>query len=298
MILTKDEISFFDLDGTLWNIKEDVFIIDKERPYKKLLTIPRYEYMLIKNGFYQKDGVKLDYNGEIYYIHKKMFDKVKKRANSQNSERFGISFINYDYKDYIKNSEMKFLLNNIIHLTNDITDIGILTARYNQRNHGDLLNILRIELKKLNLELNKIFFISDKLYSKTPYFQSMSKMFVLLEHLVGLKIVNGKFTNEKQDTYNIVNFYDDNIRNIDVTNNIMFYFSNMLYKVDDTLYNYIINRIKNNRLILNTYLISNNTLNPFKKNSIILTIPTKYPIYKDVTIVENIKKYDQFLKKQ
>jgi hypothetical protein len=53
------EISFFDLDGVLWNIKnDDIWIIDKEKPYKPVLILDPLEFQLIQNGKFKKDDLK------------------------------------------------------------------------------------------------------------------------------------------------------------------------------------------------------------------------------------------------
>ena len=86
------EIAFFDLDGTLWNIKnEDVWIIDKEKPYKPVVILNNLEFSLIKAGKFVKDELPLEYNGQKYFISKDLFEIIKKKSGSENIERFGIS---------------------------------------------------------------------------------------------------------------------------------------------------------------------------------------------------------------
>lgn len=291
------EISFFDLDGTLWNLNNDIYIIDKEKPHKHLLKISRYEYALIKGGFYTKDGIKLDYNGRKYYISKDMFEVLKSKSNTENEERFGVSFINFSNRENLNQSDLKYLLHNILHLSKNTMDVGLLTARFDQRNHADLLNNLRLELKDINIDINKIYFVSDTIYSKTPYFQAMGKLYVLLEHLIGLKIKDGMFTDEEQDMYDTVYFYDDDIKNIDFANSIMFYLSGMLYKSNDEIHKKVSERIQNNNLVLKNYLVTHNKMNPFKETIIKISQPAKYPIFTDSKVVESryIKPYVKFL---
>ena len=267
----KNEISFFDLDGTLWNIKnEEIWVIDKEKPYKALLTISHNEFALIRAGIYKKDNTQLSYNGQNYFISKELFEIIKKKSGSDNIERFGISFIPLVRKEILDKRELEILTKNIEHLRyNKFVDIGLLTARTNQRNHMDLLNKLRLELKKINIEISKIFFTGEGSTRKDP----RKKTYVLLEHLIGLKIRDGKFVPIKQDWYKKVSFYDDDVSCVSYANDIQTYLNDLLRNTDNETFRIIIDRIKENKLTLETNLITNNDTNRFKKNVIILEEP-------------------------
>lgn len=271
-----NELALFDLDGTLWNLKnDDIWIIDKDNPYKPIITISDIEFSLIKNGNYINDHIQLNYNGKTFYISNELFNLIKFKAKSENPERFGISFMPKIKKELLNKKEFDILLKNIEHLRyNKFVDIGLLTARSNQKNHSDLLNKLRIELNKIGIDIKKIFFVGSKGYISSP----IKKLNVILEHLIGLKIDGNKFVYLKQDWYKKVSFYDDDIKNIDYCDDIQDYFNDILKNTDDELYNIIIDRIENYDIILETNLVTNNDLNKFKKNKIKLKMPNRYPI--------------------
>jgi len=282
------DLAMFDLDGVLWNIKnDDIWIIDKEKPYKPLIILNQLEFSLISNGKFKKDDHPLEYNGQTYYISEELFDIIKKKSGSENIERFGISFIPLVRKEILDKREIDVLSHNIEHLRyNKFTDIGLLTARSNQKNHVNVINKLRLELKKIGIEISKIFFVGEGMRMGTDY---KRKVFVLLEHLVGLKIKDGKFVSIKQDWYKKVSFYDDDPKNIDYANDAQMFFDELLRKTDDELYRIIIDRISTFPLQLDTYLVTDNEINRFKKNSVILKTPIKYPIK------ESLKKYKDFI---
>jgi len=285
-----NEIAFFDLDGTLWNIKnDDIWIIDKEKPFRPVIILNHLDFSLIKAGRYRKDELPLDYNGQIYYISKDLFEKIKKKSGSENIERFGISFIPMLRKEILDKREVDILSHNIEHLRyNKFVDIGLLTARSNQRNHSDLVNKLRLELKKIGIEISKIFFVGSGVHSGVD---PKLKSFVLLEHLLGLKIKDGRFISVKQDWYKKVSFYDDDSKNIDYANDIQDCFEELLRKTDDELFRIIIDRIETFELTLDTYLVSDNEVNRFKKSSVTLRPPLRFPIK------ESLKNYNDFLRK-
>lgn len=286
----KREIAMFDLDGTLWNIKnDDIWIIDKDKPYKPLLILDPLEFSLINSGKFVKDELKLDYNGSVYFISKALFDKIKLKSGSENIERFGISFIPKVRKEILDKREVDILIHNIEHLRfNKFIDIGVLTARSNQRNHAELINKLRLELKKYGIQIDKIFFVGDTLNDNV----SRKKVSVLLEHLVGLKIKEGKFVSLKQDWYKKVSFYDDDINNIRAAEQIQRQLEDILNKTDDEVFRIILDRIQSFELTLDTYLVGDNEVNRFKKKTIVLKQPLKFPLH------ESIMKFDGWIKKK
>ena len=289
------ELAMFDLDGTLWNIKnDDIWIIDKDKPFKPVMILNQMDFQLIKLGKYKADELPLEYNGAKFYISKDIWEKLKKKSGSENIERFGVSFIPMVRKEILDKREIDILSHNIEHLRyNHFIDIGLLTARSNQKNHADLVNRLRLELKKIGIEISKIFFVGDGAQFSVD---KKKKVFVLLEHLVGLKIREGRFISQKQDWYKKVSFYDDDPNNIDYANDAQMFFEELLRKTDDELFKIIIDRIKTYPLTLDTYLITDNELNRFKKNSITLGEPVRYPIQESVIKKpESIKKYKDFI---
>lgn len=288
------EIAFFDLDNTLWSIKnDDIWVIDKEKPFKPVIILDQLEFSLIKIGKFKKDELPLNYNGQKYYISKDLFEKIKKKSGSENIERFGISFIPMVRKEILDKREIDILTHNIEHLRyNKFIDIGLLTARSNQKNHADLINKLRLELRKISIDISKIFFVGEGMrLGQDP----KRKVFVLLEHLVGLKIKDGKFISVKQDWYKKVSFYDDDPQNIDYANDAQMFFEELLRKTDDELFKIIIDRITTHELILDNYLITNNELNRFKKSSLKLKEPLRFPLRESVKKPDNIKKYKDFI---
>jgi len=291
------KIHFFDLDGTLLNIHSDIWIIDKDKPYKPILKVPMLEFSLIRNGVYKRFNLPIKYNGETYFISDNMYKNIKKKSKSENLNRFGFSFNNFHDRNILNKSKINYLLDNIEHLRNEKNiDIGILTARSNSYTFSDIINDLRLKLKDMNLTINKIYFVGDKFSVYTDAETSLKKVYVLLEHLIGFKIKNNKFIFDKQDWYQEIHFYDDFDQNIQYANDIQNIFNNILKNSDDEIKSIIINRVNDNVLILNNYLITNNELNRFKTTTITLYEPIKYPIIENMitnfSMFENLAVYN------
>jgi hypothetical protein len=281
------EIHMFDLDGTLWNIHSEIWVIDKEKPYKPIIKINNFEFSLIKNGIYKGDNILLDYNGNKFFISKEIWNKIYIKRKSENTNRFGISFKNFYNKKDLNKTKIDYKLDNIEHLRGkENIDIGLLTSRSNINTHSDIINELRLKLKDMGLPLNKIYFVGDKFDLSNNNINNFKKVNILLEHLIGFKIKDNKFISMRQDWYPNVFFYDNCKINIDYANNIQSFLNEILSKTDNDLFNIIIDRINSNDIKLNNNLITNNIRNRFKNTIISIKEPNKFPIQMEKIITK------------
>jgi len=273
----QDKIIFFDLDGVLWDIDSKVWIIDKEEPSKPIIRLTKNEISQILFGSFFKQKLKIEYNGEEYFISEKIFNNVNKKKKLS-IERLGLSWLEFYDDSNINNTKMKILLKNVEHLRNNNNVISILSGRAYQDRHGKILNKLRLSLLDIDISIYKIYFVSKKFYFKHNEEISLNKSHILLEHLLGVKIEDDKFITKKQDWYNEVHFYDDNKMNIDYANDIQVLFERIMKKTDDELFALIIDRVKNNKLTLVNHLVVNNDINKFQTSQVVLSEPIRFPI--------------------
>ncbi|NPV13076.1 MAG: hypothetical protein HPY57_15020 [Ignavibacteria bacterium] len=290
MIPNSKSLHFFDLDGTLWDIDCKSWIIDKEEPHKPIIRLDKFEESKILSGLYIKDNLKIEYNGETYFISNNLFNEINKKKKIP-IERLGISWIEFYDEKYINNTKVTFLFNNIYHLRNKNEYICLLSGRAHRERYGDILNTLRKKLQDIGIEIYKIYFVADKFYYRHDETISLNKLYILIEHLVGLKIDDGKFKAYKQDWFNNVYFYDDEKMNIDYANDVQMIFDRVLKNTDDDLFKMVIDRVNKNEINLTTNLITNNEINPFKTKKIQLKAPLKYPI----KVNERIKNFNGFI---
>ena len=282
------QLYFFDIDGTLWTTNSKVWIIDKENPSKPIKKLNFLDFKLIQDGIYKEDNIKTEYNDNTYFISQDLFDKIQKLKHIP-EERLGISFAEFFNNDLIK--EIKIILSNVRHLSSKGIDIALLSGRFDRKGDSKFLNDLRLELKSINIGLNKIFYVGKSLNSlKHSENVSRDKAKVILEHFIGYEIDKNKFSSTPMEAYSEIFFYDDEETNIQYALNLQEYLQDLLFKTDDETYKKIIERVKNNKLILHTYLITPNDVNKFKASELIITEPIKYPIKEN-----HIKNFTQFL---
>jgi hypothetical protein len=276
------EIAFFDLDNTLWYIKSDIWVIDKNKPAEAIIKISPAEFALIRSGIYTKDDILVDYNGESFFISRYMMERIQSRKKNIRLKDIGISYVEFFDDEILNKKDVQLLLNNVKHLIGKDIEIGVLTARSDRKKHAGLLNKLRLKLKEYGLEIDKIYFVAESIRmigydDKVTY----DKNKVLLEHLVGLNIDNNRFMPVKKEAYNKIYFYDDVKSNIMNVNNLQDYFDFLVRNSESEVVEFINNRLANNTLILSNNLITNNELNPFETKLIKLLSPIKFPIRVD-----------------
>jgi hypothetical protein len=273
------EISFFDLDNTLWYIKSDVWVIDKDKPSEPILKISPIEFILIKSGIYIKDDILIEYNNESYFISQDMMERIMRKKKNIRLKDLGISYAEYFDDDILNKKDVQYLLNNIKHLIGKNAEIGILTARSDRKKHAPLINKLRKKLEEFGLEIDKIYFVSEAI-RVIGYFDKIlyDKNKILLEHLIGLTIEDNHFVPVKKDAYTKINFYDDVKSNFMNINKMQDYFDFLIRNSDDDCVEYIKNRLENNTLQIFNNLVTNNEVNPFETTVIKLNTPIKYPI--------------------
>lgn len=282
-------IHFFDIDGTLLNVDSKVWLVDKEDTSKPILKLNNFDVNKILNGIYIKDGLKIQYNDKEYFISKYIFDKINKRKKYP-IERLGLSWVEFTNSDYVDNLDISFIVDNISHVNKE-DKICLLTGRSNRKNNEKILKKLIDELKNIGLEMFKVYFISDTFQERTTEQTNKNKAIILLEHMIGLKIKNDKFVALKQDKYNNVYFYDDDLTNITYANKIQELFDMIIRNTDDELFKYVNKTIQKNDSTLITNWISNNQHNKFLTNKIELKQIVKYPLQKESVFIKEFKKF-------
>ena len=280
--MIKKTIEWYDLDGVLWHTGAKWWVIDKNEPNIPIIKITQEEGYLCTNYVYLKDDLKIFYNGIEGYLSKDIFSKIQKVKKIE-LEDLGLSFREYNDISFLtKQSEnMIILFKNIEHLHNhdENTTIALLTAHGNKKGHDILLTKLKDTLKdnKLNINIDKIYFINDEDTLRHVGSTPEKKALIILEHIIGYRIKKFNFIDTIQEKYDKSILYDDESANIEQLKNINVLLQKILgntKKSNLNLYNKIIKYIKDNKknIIIETNLVTTNTVNPFITTNIDLNI--------------------------
>jgi hypothetical protein len=270
---TIDIMNWFDLDESLWNSNAKWWVISKKRPDVALLKISPEEGSLIVHNYYIKDNLKYDYNGMSGYFPKTMLDTINiNRKNKISIDDIGISLREFSEDNYIDEQadNLKILLYNIHHLRNSNEKVSLLTARGDKSSNLKLVNILQHELTKINIKIDKIYFVGDLELTRHEGTTPFKKLSILIEHICGFKLKNDKFINEEQEMYNINTFYDDDDANCNIAKDVNFYIKKFYDESDDDVKIKLDKNLLNKKLII--HKITNNNENLFEITEIDINI--------------------------
>jgi len=276
-------LHLFDLDYTLWKTEAKLAVINKKEPNKIIFRIPIYEVVFMKD-YYKKYNLEVSYNGFIWYLSDKLWEDIQETNVKIPLEDIGISYREFSDEEILEKQifNTEYLLDNLRHLKDVNTEIGLVTARCNKKNHTKNIEVLVNKIEKIiHKKVNKIYFVNDIDNNFSSDITSFRKAKIVLEYLIGFKIKGNKFTDLKQNKYNDVSFYDDDNKNIEAVQNLQFLLENLLIRTDLELKKEIINSLKTDKSIFTTYLITQNKIQPFIKKEQKLLFPNYIKMFEN-----------------
>lgn len=216
---------FFDINSLI-TTNSKVWIVDKDKPNKPIIRIPKSDFNLIKKGVYRKDNIKFEIQGESYWISKDLFEQIKIKCKNLNLNisRLAFSMQEFMNKDIIENNDFTIHLENIRHLKNTSGDIYIICSKNTKSNYELIISKLEEKLKEIGLVVKNYYYISETFYNRDEDDINNKKVRLLLQHLIGMKTEDNKFSHTEITKYDIINFYDDELRVIELaknTNNVL-----------------------------------------------------------------------------
>lgn len=211
---------FFDLNSLI-TTNSKVWIVDRDKPNKPILRIPKSDFNLIKKGVYKKDNIKFEMQGESYWISKDLFDQIKIKTKNQNLNISKLAFSMQEFmnKDIIENNDFTIHLENIRHLKNTSGDIYIICSKNTKTNYELIISKLEDKLKEIGLVVKNYYYISETFYNRDEDDINNKKVRLLLQHLIGFKTEGDKFSHTEITKYDVINFYDDEARVIELAKN-------------------------------------------------------------------------------
>ncbi len=279
----KKDLHLFDLDYTLWRNDAKLAVINKKEPKHIIYRIPHEEVSFMKD-FYKNYNLKVSYNGYEWFLSEKIWENINRVQKDIKLEDIGITFREFTDSEILENQIYKteYLLNNLTHLKNLPIELGFVTARCEKNKHSKNITILADKIeKRIRVGVDKIFFVNDIDNNDNVDVTAFRKAKIILEYLIGFKIKGDKFIDLKQYEYNNIAFYDDDMKNIEVVNNLQSLMESILSKSDSDVKNKIMDRLKNNDLTYKTYFITQNKIEPFYIKEYKMLPPTHIKMFEN-----------------
>ena len=275
---------FFDIN-TLITTNSKVWIVDRDKPNKPILRITKSDFNLIKKGVYKKDNIKFEMQGESYWISKDLFEQIKIKSKNQNLNISKLAFSMQEFmnKDIIENNDFTIHLENIRHLKNTSGDIYIICSKNTKNNYELVISKLEDKLKEIGLVVKNYYYISETFYNRDEDDINNKKVRLLIQHLIGMKTDGDKFSHTEITKYDVINFYDDEARVIELSKNA----NNVLQFLIENSEDLVKDRVKE---VLKQY-VCELVINQVTFNKVNLFVTSKVELqYQNV-----IKKFESFV---
>jgi hypothetical protein len=264
---------FFDID-ILIRIDSNIWIVSKTNPSIPIVRITQSEFNLIKKGIYRKYNSPLDINGEKYWLPENLLNTLKVKCKNMKCDVSTLVFSMQEFMNssVIDNIDYEILDNHFRHLKNKTDDIYVICSKNNKKNYETIIKKLEDTLLKSGLKVKNYYYLSETFYNRDTDYISHKKVRLLLQHLVGYKTDNDKFTDEQITKYDRIYFYDDEPHSINMVSDANQIFKFLLDNSDDYISKEIKGIIKNSEKVISIRQVTNNKINIFNEKEIILEI--------------------------
>ena len=212
---------FFDLNSLI-TMNSKVWIVNTRTPNKPLIRISKSEFNLLRKGVYKKDNINFNIDGQTYWLSEELFNKIKIKSKNNNVNISELSFSMQEFmnKDIIENGDFTIHLENIRHLKNSQDDIYVICSKNSKRSYESLIEKLEEKLLDFGLKIKNFYFISETFYNRDKDDIVHKKVRLVLQHIIGLKTADTKFTEEEITKYDKVSLYDDDTNTIKLAKGI------------------------------------------------------------------------------
>jgi hypothetical protein len=265
-----------------------VWIVDKLKPNNPLLRISKSEFNLIRKGVYKKDNIQFEISGERYWLSEELLNKIKIKAKNANVDVSSLSFSMKEFMspELIEQGDFTIHLENIRHLKNSQDDIYIICSKNSRRSYESLIDKLKEKIEEFGLIVKDFYFISETFYNRDRDDIIHKKIRLVIQHILGLKTADTKFTEEEITKYDEVTLYDDDLNTIKLATNANEVLHVLANNSEDDVKEKIKEILKQNECELNICQVTFNKVNTF--------ITTKVQLH----WTNIIKKFESFIFKK
>ena len=255
---------FFDLNSLI-TMNSKVWIVNTRTPNKPLIRISKSEFNLLRKGVYKKDNINFNIDGQTYWLSEELFNKIKIKSKNNNVNISELSFSMQEFmnKDIIESGDFTIHLENIRHLKNTQDDIYVICSKNSKRSYESLIEKLEEKLLDFGLKIKNFYFVSETFYNRDRDDIVHKKVRLVLQHIIGLKTADTKFTEEEITKYDQVSLYDDDINTIKLAKGINDVLQFLVKNSDDEVKEKVKEVLKMEECELIINQVTFNKVNPF-----------------------------------
>jgi len=267
----ESQAHFFDIE-TLIRVNNLIWIVSKHKPSIPLLKLTQSEFNLIRKGIYRRHDSAFEIGGETYWFPKNLVDdlKIKAKTNKVDITQLSFSMQEFMNPDVVEHLDYEILTNHFEHLKNKNHSIYVICSKNTKTNYEKIVKKLEEELANLGLKVENYYYLSQTFYNRDTDYISHKKVRLLLQHLIGYKTDDNKFTEEEISKYDRVYYYDDESSTINLAINSNSMFQTLLSNTDESIKERIKDVVKLHDNIIIVNKITWNKVNPFKTEEVVI----------------------------
>jgi hypothetical protein len=262
---------FFDLD-TILRVDNKVWIIDVKSPKIPIYKLDQSDYNLIKKGVWKDRGERFNFNGDNYWLPENIANDLKIKCKNLKIDTFNLTFSMQEFfnSEIIGDVDYDINLDLLLPIKNTTDHIYLICSKNNKKNYELILKKLKDKFLEMGLDIKDIYYLSETFFNRKNDKIIFNKVKLLLQFLIGLKSDSDKFIDSEITKYDIVNYYDDDLENININPND---FLKYLYDNSDiVLKDKISNVVKSYDNILNINYVSPNKMKRIQTKKNILSL--------------------------
>lgn len=264
---------FFDID-TIVEMENQAWVVDKSQPNIPIHKISKSDFNLIKNGVYRKQNNRMDFNGKTFWLPTDLVNKLKVKAKSNRSDfsNLAISLQEFLNPDVIQHIGMNINTDLVSDMKNLTDDIYLVCSRQTKDKYESVINRVVEEFSKLGLEIKSFYYISENFYNQNDDEIKFKKMRLLIQHLIGYKTDDKKFSDQEIDRYQKIYWYDNNYETLKIADQINGLFEIILSKTDPGLRDVIREDVKDFKPCLIVNKVNENSYNRIEEKKVIINL--------------------------
>jgi hypothetical protein len=262
---------FFDLD-TILRVDNKVWIIDVKSPKIPIYKLDQSDYNLIKKGVWKDRGERFNFNGDNHWLPENIANDLKIKCKNLKIDTFNLTFSMQEFfnSEIIGDVDYDINLDLLLPIKNTTDHIYLICSKNNKKNYELILKKLKDKFLEMGLDIKDIYYLSETFFNRKNDKIIFNKVKLLLQFLIGLKSDSDKFIDSEITKYDIVNYYDDDLENININPND---FLKYLYDNSDiVLKDKISNVVKSYDNILNINYVSPNKMKRIQTKKNILSL--------------------------
>lgn len=263
---------FFDINSLI-QVESKVWIVSKTEPNRPIVTISESDFNLIKKEIWKNTGHSIVIGNKKYFIKQELLEEIKIKCKKISVDITSLSFSMQEFmnSELIEKLNYKIWKEHLVYLKNTNDDLYLICSKNTKSNYETIVKRLEEYLKELGLQFKNYYYISETFYNRDSDEISHKKLRLLLQHLVGFKTEDDKFSNEEISKYDEVSYYDDEKKSINFANSANDLLRFLTNNSTEEIKNNITEFVKTKKLILHINEVTFNSVNLFIKSEVNLS---------------------------